>query len=53
MLEYMTIGWNSLEAIGSIVVGLLAGSIALIGFGLDSLIEVSCLEIFPDDRDVK
>lgn len=40
-LEYLTIGWNSLEAIISIGAGLLAGSIALIGFGLDSLIEVS------------
>ena len=40
-LEYLTIGWNSLEAIISIGADLLAGSIALIGFGLDSLIEVS------------
>lgn len=41
LLEYLTIGWNSLEAIISIAAGLLAGSIALVGFGLDSLIEVS------------
>ncbi|HWW77331.1 MAG TPA: cation transporter [Pyrinomonadaceae bacterium] len=40
-LEYLTIGWNSLEAIISIAAGLIAGSIALVGFGLDSLIEVS------------
>ncbi|MDT5272809.1 MAG: hypothetical protein QOH49_4995 [Acidobacteriota bacterium] len=40
-LEYVTIGWNSLEAVASIAVGLIAGSIALVGFGLDSLIEVS------------
>jgi divalent metal cation (Fe/Co/Zn/Cd) transporter len=40
-LEYLTIGWNSLEAIASIAAGLFAGSIALVGFGLDSLIEVS------------
>jgi divalent metal cation (Fe/Co/Zn/Cd) transporter len=40
-LEYLTIGWNSLEAIASIAAGLIAGSIALVGFGLDSLIEVS------------
>lgn len=39
-LEYLTIGWNSLEAVASIVAGLFAGSIALVGFGLDSLIEV-------------
>jgi divalent metal cation (Fe/Co/Zn/Cd) transporter len=39
-LEYLTIGWNSLEGIIAIVAGLLAGSIALVGFGLDSLIEL-------------
>ncbi len=38
-LEYLTLAWNSLEAIASIVVGLLAGSIALVGFGFDSVIE--------------
>ncbi|MCA1623368.1 MAG: cation transporter [Acidobacteria bacterium] len=40
-LEYLTIGWNSLEAIAAIVAGVLAGSIALVGFGVDSIIEVS------------
>jgi divalent metal cation (Fe/Co/Zn/Cd) transporter len=40
-LEYLTIGWNSLEAIIAIGAGLIAGSIALVGFGLDSIIEVS------------
>lgn len=40
-LEYLTIGWNSLEAVIAIGAGLLAGSIALIGFGFDSVIEVS------------
>ncbi len=39
-LEYLTIGWNSLEAVIAIGAGLLAGSIALVGFGLDSIIEV-------------
>lgn len=39
-LEYLTIGWNSLEGIIAIVAGLFAGSIALVGFGLDSLIEL-------------
>ena len=38
-LEYLTVGWNSVEAIASIAAGLLAGSIALVGFGLDSVIE--------------
>ena len=40
-LEYLTIVWNSLEGIISIGAGLVAGSIALVGFGFDSLIEVS------------
>jgi divalent metal cation (Fe/Co/Zn/Cd) transporter len=40
-LEYFTVAWNSLEGIISIVAGSLAGSIALVGFGLDSLIEVT------------
>ena len=40
-LEYITIGWNSLEGIIAIGAGLLAGSIALVGFGFDSVIEVS------------
>jgi cation diffusion facilitator family transporter len=40
-LTALTIGWNSLEAIVAIVGGVLAGSIALVGFGLDSVVEVS------------
>ena len=38
-LEYLTLGWNLAEAVASIVVGAMAGSIALVGFGADSLIE--------------
>ena len=38
-LEYITIGWNSLEAVAAIGAGVLAGSIALVGFGFDSVIE--------------
>ncbi|MGI9148000.1 MAG: cation transporter [Chloroflexota bacterium] len=40
-LTAFTIGWNSLEAVIAITSGLLAGSIALVGFGLDSVVEVS------------
>ena len=40
-LEYLTIGWNSLEGLIAIASGLFAGSIALVGFGVDSVIEVS------------
>lgn len=40
-LEYATIGYNCLEGLASIVAGAIAGSIALIGFGVDSVIEVA------------
>lgn len=40
LLSYATIGYNTFEAIGSLVAGLVAGSVALIGFGVDSVIEV-------------
>lgn len=40
-LEYFTIGYNTLEGATSIVAGLIAGSVSLVGFGLDSLIEVT------------
>jgi divalent metal cation (Fe/Co/Zn/Cd) transporter len=40
-LEYITIVWNSLEGIIAISAGAIAGSIALVGFGIDSVIEVS------------
>ena len=38
-LEYLFVGYNSLEAVLAISFGLLAGSIALVGFGLDSVVE--------------
>ena len=40
-LEYFTIGYNTLEGVTSIVAGLIARSVSLVGFGLDSLIEVT------------
>jgi divalent metal cation (Fe/Co/Zn/Cd) transporter len=40
-LEYFTIGWNSLEGVVAIVAGAVAGSISLVGFGMDSFIEVT------------
>jgi divalent metal cation (Fe/Co/Zn/Cd) transporter len=40
-LEYFTIVYNSLEGLTSIIAGVIAGSVSLIGFGLDSLIEVT------------
>ncbi|HEX8351884.1 MAG TPA: cation transporter [Pyrinomonadaceae bacterium] len=41
LLEYLTIGWNSLEGLIAVAAGLAAGSIALVGFGFDSVIEVT------------
>jgi divalent metal cation (Fe/Co/Zn/Cd) transporter len=38
-LEYLTIGWNLVEAAVAVGAGLVAGSAALVGFGFDSLIE--------------
>ncbi len=40
-LEYFTIAWNGAEALVSIAAGIIAGSISLIGFGLDSVIEAA------------
>ena len=39
-LEYFTIGWNTLEGLVAVFTGALAGSISLVGFGIDSFIEV-------------
>src|SRR5262252_10444002 len=40
-LEYFTIAWNSLEGLVAVVAGAFAGSISLVGFGIDSFIEVT------------
>jgi divalent metal cation (Fe/Co/Zn/Cd) transporter len=40
-IEYLSLAWTSLEAIVGIIAGLMAGSIALIGFGADSVIEIA------------
>src|SRR5512137_1027960 len=39
LLEYFTVAYNIAEAGLSILFGMVAGSIALIGFGLDSIVE--------------
>ena len=41
VLNWITITYNALEGIVALVVGLLAGSVTLIGFGVDSVIEVT------------
>ncbi len=41
VLEGLTVGYNALEGFIAIVAGLAAGSVALTGFGVDSVIEVT------------
>jgi divalent metal cation (Fe/Co/Zn/Cd) transporter len=41
LLEYFTIAWNSLEGLVAVIAGAFAGSISLVGFGIDSFIEVT------------
>ncbi|OGO56946.1 MAG: hypothetical protein A2Z32_01100 [Chloroflexi bacterium RBG_16_69_14] len=38
-LEYVTVGWNVVEGIVAIAAALAAGSVALLGFGIDSFVE--------------
>ena len=41
LLSWLSIGWMTIEAAAAIVAALIAGSVALLGFGLDSLIELA------------
>lgn len=38
-LEYVTVGWNVIEGLVSVGAALAAGSVALLGFGVDSFVE--------------
>jgi divalent metal cation (Fe/Co/Zn/Cd) transporter len=40
-LEYFTILWNSIEGLVAVATGVIAGSISLVGFGVDSFVEVA------------
>jgi divalent metal cation (Fe/Co/Zn/Cd) transporter len=40
-LNYVTIAYNCLEAVVALGAGILSGSVALVGFGIDSVIEVT------------
>ena len=40
MWEYFSLGWMAVEVVGSIGIGLLSGSLALLAFGGDSLVEI-------------
>ncbi|HET7489754.1 MAG TPA: cation transporter [Acidimicrobiales bacterium] len=45
LLNRLTIGWNTLEGVVAVAAGVAAGSVSLVGFGLDSAIEVSAAAI--------
>lgn len=38
-LEYLTVGWNVVEGIVAVAAAAAAGSVALLGFGIDSFVE--------------
>lgn len=40
-LEYFTLAWNVVEGLVGVGAGVMAGSISLVGFGIDSFIEVT------------
>jgi divalent metal cation (Fe/Co/Zn/Cd) transporter len=57
-LELLTVGWNAVEALVAITAGVAASSVALVAFGLDSVVEVSAALIVlwqffgvPEDRE--
>lgn len=58
-LGWATIAWNTIEAVVAIVAGAVASSIALVGFGLDSTVEVLSASVIvwqmtrdvPEDRE--
>jgi len=60
-LAWATIAWNAVEAIVAIIAGAVASSIALIGFGLDSTVEVMSASVIvwqmtrdvPEAREAK
>ncbi|MDQ3569175.1 MAG: cation transporter [Actinomycetota bacterium] len=45
LLNRLTIGWNVAEGVVAVIAGTMAGSVSLVGFGLDSGIEVSAAVI--------
>lgn len=59
LLEYATIGWNVGEAVLTIALGSVAGSLALIGFGTVSVVEVFASSVVvwhlrsPDDEHLR
>lgn len=45
VLNKLTIAWNTVEGVVAVLAGLAAGSVSLVGFGIDSAIEVSAAVI--------
>ena len=50
VLEVVTVGYDAVEGIVAIVAGIAAGSAALTGFGVDSVIEVGFHSLGNDTR---
>jgi divalent metal cation (Fe/Co/Zn/Cd) transporter len=54
LLAWLGLGWHAIEAAVAIIAGVVAGSIALVGFGADSLVEslagITVLWRFADSR---
>ena len=44
-LLYATIGWNSVEAIVAVTAGIVAGSVALTGFGFSSRLRMAAVAL--------
>jgi divalent metal cation (Fe/Co/Zn/Cd) transporter len=40
-LEYLTVAWNVVEGLVSVAAAMAAGSVALLGFGMDSFVEMT------------
>ena len=38
-LEYLTVGWNVVEGVIAVTAAVIAGSVAILGFGIDSFVE--------------
>jgi len=41
LLAWATVGWNAIEGVIAVSAGLVASSVALIGFGIDSFVETA------------
>ena len=44
-LEYFTVSWNVIEGVVSVALALAAGSVALLGFGIDSFVETTSASV--------